>query len=386
MLISSESFAQAIDQIYAAALDPSLWPTAMAAIDCAVGGRGGLLGIDAAGRPGFLSVTGYDQQAITSFASHYASKSYVWGLLPTTAEGVMIHDRRVMSPDQRRRDVFANEWATQCDTTDCVVLPLLKRADRTAFAVFARSPACGEFEGPELDFIRRLAPHLRRAAQLRVELDRSGVDAAQALEAIDKLDDGVIFATADGVATRLNSAAERLLATTGSGLFLRQGRLCCASSALTSNLRRLVAQAAGLAGERQAGVLTIQREQQSRPLTAFCIPLGEARPWSFDLQPSVMLLLGDMTNPRSAPAELLRDLFGLTQAEARVAVRLAAGVNLTETADELGVAKSTVISQLNAIFQKTQTNRQGELIRLLNALPRISTVAPRYPLAQAASA
>lgn len=373
-----EGFSRAIDMIYAAALDADLWHPAMCAIDQLVGGRGSLLGIDMDGQPGFLSVTGYEQEAIASFASYYAGKSYVWSLLDKSAEGDVIHDRRVMPSDQRRHDVFANEWATMHDTDDCVVFPLLKRTDRTAFAVFARSRASGAFNRPALDFLHGLSPHLRRAAQLRVELDRSELSAALALGAIDKLADGVIFATADGSVTNLNAAAERLLMSAHAGLSVRQGRLRCASAALTSNLQRVIARASGTdkASGRQGGALTVHRGHGDKPLTVFCVPLVEARRWSFDLHPSVLLLVSDTSRNMRAPVDLLRDLFGLTLAEARLATRLGDGISLTDAAAELGVAKATVRSQLNAVFQKTQTNRQGELIRLLNALPRISTETP----------
>lgn len=376
--MSLEGFSRAIDMIYAAALDADLWHPAMCAIDQLVGGRGSLLGIDMVGQPGFLSVTGYEQEAIASFASYYAGKSYVWSLLDKAAEGDVIHDRRVMPPDQRRHDVFANEWATMHDTDDCVVFPLLKRADRTAFAVFARSRTSGAFNRPALDFLRGLSPHLRRAAQLRAELDRSELSAALALGAIDKLADGVIFATADGSITNLNAAAEKLLMAAHSGLSVRQGRLRCASAALTLNLQRVIARASGTdkASGRQGGALTVHRGHGDKPLTLFCVPLFEARRWSFDLHPSVLLLVSDTARSMRAPVDLLRDLFGLTLAEARLAARLGDGISLTDAAAELGVAKATVRSQLNAVFQKTQTNRQGELIRLLNALPRISTETP----------
>lgn len=102
--MSLEAFSQIIDKIYSAALDADLWHAAMAAIDQAVGGRGTMLGIDAAGRPGFLSVTGYDQEALASFASYYASRSYVWSLVLKATEGGVIHDRQVMSSNRRRRN------------------------------------------------------------------------------------------------------------------------------------------------------------------------------------------------------------------------------------------------------------------------------------------
>ena len=55
----------------------------------------------------------------------------------------------------------------------------------------------------------------------------------------------------------------------------------------------------------------------------------------------------------------------MTAAEARLAVHLAAGEGLDEAADALGVALETVRSQLKAIFGKTDTRRQGELLRKL---------------------
>jgi DNA-binding CsgD family transcriptional regulator len=37
----------------------------------------------------------------------------------------------------------------------------------------------------------------------------------------------------------------------------------------------------------------------------------------------------------------------------------------------MGVARSTVASQLHTIFQKTRTSRQSELVRLLHTLPQL---------------
>jgi DNA-binding CsgD family transcriptional regulator len=62
----------------------------------------------------------------------------------------------------------------------------------------------------------------------------------------------------------------------------------------------------------------------------------------------------------------------LTAAEARLASRLAVGATLAQAARELGVARTTVASQLQAIFAKTRTHRQPELVGLLNSLPAIS--------------
>jgi DNA-binding CsgD family transcriptional regulator len=66
-----------------------------------------------------------------------------------------------------------------------------------------------------------------------------------------------------------------------------------------------------------------------------------------------------------SPTDLYSRTFRLTPAEARLAVRLASGASLMESADEFGVTHNTVRAQLRAIFDKTGTHRQIDLVRLL---------------------
>jgi DNA-binding CsgD family transcriptional regulator len=65
---------------------------------------------------------------------------------------------------------------------------------------------------------------------------------------------------------------------------------------------------------------------------------------------------------------LLSKAFGLTPPESRLASVIAKGLNPEQAADELGVSTITARNQLKAIFAKTDTHRQGELIALLTRL------------------
>ncbi|MHA6729469.1 response regulator [Devosia sp. A369] len=68
--------------------------------------------------------------------------------------------------------------------------------------------------------------------------------------------------------------------------------------------------------------------------------------------------------PPLCPDILVRD-FGLTPAEARVALALADGKQPAQIAADLDIARTTVVFHLRNIFQKTDTNRQAELVALL---------------------
>lgn len=69
--------------------------------------------------------------------------------------------------------------------------------------------------------------------------------------------------------------------------------------------------------------------------------------------------------PESRTSEMRRK-FGLTAAEAELANLLAQGMSLQDVSEHLSISIWTARSHLNAIFQKTDTHRQGELIALIN--------------------
>jgi DNA-binding CsgD family transcriptional regulator len=64
----------------------------------------------------------------------------------------------------------------------------------------------------------------------------------------------------------------------------------------------------------------------------------------------------------------LRSAFALTPAEARLAARIASGATLEVIAAELRITKETARNELKAIFQKTKTHRQSELVAMLASL------------------
>jgi DNA-binding CsgD family transcriptional regulator len=88
------------------------------------------------------------------------------------------------------------------------------------------------------------------------------------------------------------------------------------------------------------------------------LPLGIAQP------AAAVLVVDGESGPEPDPA-ILRELFSLTPAEARVTGRLVLGRSVEEIAQELGTSIETVRSQVRSILSKTSTTRQGEMISLV---------------------
>lgn len=61
-----------------------------------------------------------------------------------------------------------------------------------------------------------------------------------------------------------------------------------------------------------------------------------------------------------------REAYGLTEAEAKLAIAIADGTTVAGYAEETGLSQWTVRTQLKTVFQKTGVKRQAELVLLLN--------------------
>lgn len=113
-------------------------------------------------------------------------------------------------------------------------------------------------------------------------------------------------------------------------------------------------------------MLTARESRRPLIMSAILVPvLGEAEPHT------VLILIDLDRSPRPHTAALER-IFGLTAAEARLAALLAGGATVAEAAAAHKISVATVRTQLAAVFAKTHTSRQAELVMLvsrLSALP-----------------
>jgi DNA-binding CsgD family transcriptional regulator len=81
-----------------------------------------------------------------------------------------------------------------------------------------------------------------------------------------------------------------------------------------------------------------------------------------------VLVMMPVTFPQAPPVELVRSLFDLTPAEARVASSLTTGETLETIASNTGVSRNTVRAQLKGVLEKTGCNRQAEVVALLSGV------------------
>ena len=105
-----------------------------------------------------------------------------------------------------------------------------------------------------------------------------------------------------------------------------------------------------------------ERPSGKWPYIIHVLPLHRAATAETSSDATALVLIADPEEePEPAPA-LLRRLYGLTNTEASVVMRIVRGAGLKEISEESSVSLTTVRTHLQHVFDKTGTHRQAELV------------------------
>jgi len=229
--------------------------------------------------------------------------------------------------------------------------------------------------------LQRLVPHLARALDASLKLGHLADGTRQLARVLQLMPNPALLLDGKGRITLANPAAESLLRT-GDGLALdRDGglRLAAALPAETAALSRALAQALAVAsgtGTDLGGPLRLSRPSGAPPLLVLPVPLPPPAfaLWEMREQARVLVLIVDSSAPSRAVAAAVQTTFGLTAAEARVAVLVGSGLSGPAAAAMLGISPSTVKTHLKRCFEKAGVHSQVGLARILGALPIDPTI------------
>jgi DNA-binding CsgD family transcriptional regulator/PAS domain-containing protein len=217
--------------------------------------------------------------------------------------------------------------------------------------------------------------HARAALRQRRWLMRMERERDAALAWMDCWNDATFVLDSQGSVVIANLMAERLLHG-GEVFTLVNGKLRPARPHepdwIGPNLQALTKLARSNGGEATR-CLAVPGGAGGAPLHAVftCLPRAPGRDSGSGAQFALILRDLSLSVPRFR-AEQLRDLFGFTAAEARVANALLVGQTVEDISRETDVRCDTVRSHVKRMLAKTGTRRQGDLQKLLvMALPNV---------------
>jgi DNA-binding CsgD family transcriptional regulator len=255
---------------------------------------------------------------------------------------------------------------------------LIKTENLSLYAVLHRAPNQGHFTKDDAVQLEQLAPHLRRAAKIQAKLEE--VDAARRASeaALDQLIFGLITVDQNGRVLSMNRMAEDVIADQD-GLWVHRGSLMTRLPHEVALLQRCIREATEpttQANPRQGASLLITRPSGRGAYRLLVAPLSDGAAARFDpkLGRTAIVMVRDPEKTVLPPEQHLVGLFGLTHAEAQIALALLAGKRLEDVAEERAVSLGTVRSQFKAILRKTEVDRQAELVRALLTIPTIRQI------------
>jgi DNA-binding CsgD family transcriptional regulator len=235
-----------------------------------------------------------------------------------------------------------------------------------------RSHAGRGFDEADKALVRSLVPHVRRSIGLWSRIETLHCDREVYAGTVERLALGCIALAESGEVLHINAEARRILAL-GDGLMMRRGVLEIPAAAEQAELRRLIQEAhqpmrnaSNRIAAKLAGGMAVSRSAGRPAIAVMVRPAPQALSIRLPRRPHVVLYLRDPLAEMAPPNEqLIRRVFGLTRAEARLAMRLTEGLSLDDAAEKLGMRLNTARTHLRSIFSKTGVSRQGLLVRLI---------------------
>ena len=277
--------------------------------------------------------------------------------------GVMLDHEHFSQREALRNSVYA-DWLIPLGLRHTAGIVLRQEGSALDVISFMRPRDARPYSAHDKRFIERLVPGIARAARLRARMLTLSRSAHWGLAALDGLRQGVAVVDAQCRIHHANAAMERLLAVPGT-LCAMQGRLGCTGGAAHLQLWQLAAAACARPG--QAGALVLPGEGQWLAVTV--LPLQAHQAWAALGEAPMALVVAVVPGvPAGLVPGLVGEMLGLSPAEARLALLLAAGKTVKDFAAVQGCTVNTARAHLAHLLHKTGCRRQVELVGVLQAL------------------
>jgi DNA-binding CsgD family transcriptional regulator len=365
----AQSLSSLVAAIYDAALAPENWPEVLDACRRFVGGMSAnIFAKDSTGTSGGVYHTdGHIADYWTrAYFERYARLDPATGMHLVTPLEKAVATADLIDMDEFRDSRFYREWSVPQGIVDFICAPIEKRGSWVAcFGIF-RHERDGMVDAATKERMGLLVPHIRRAVVIGKVIEHGTLKADTLSEAVDGLASGMFLVDAFGRITYSNASGNTLL---GKGAINRlAGKLIANDSDANKQLSEAFAAAGGgdSALDRR-GISISLPSADGDDHVAHVLPLtsGARKATGRKYAAVAAVFIHRATLDLPEAPEVMARTFGLTLSELRVMNAIVHIGGVPETAEELGVAETTVKTHLHRVFSKTGTSRQADLVRLV---------------------
>lgn len=362
MAIDIERLQHAAMHLSDVVAEPARWTEVLEEITAAVGAIGAGL-IPQTGSEGAVATANLRDCLETYVRESWTEQDRVSHLRARALlmRGEIAIDRDLVSGDEDRAPFF-EEFLPRFDGKWWAGIGIRGGSDIWSLTMH-RSSRQGIFEQSERAILQQFSLRLNEVASLAQLAGRFTLSTVA--NSFDQIGKAVVAIDETGRFIHANAAAQQLL---GAAIHVVGGRLMFRDRHAAAEYSKVIERLRGL---REGKILCaspiIVRRENATPLVIRILPVDGAAKSPF-LSARALLLLNEIRGPAKSDWQAFSRAFGLTPAEARLAVLLAIGDSLENAAAALGITRETARSRIKSIFQKTDTHRQGQLVALLASL------------------
>jgi DNA-binding CsgD family transcriptional regulator/PAS domain-containing protein len=360
-----------IEIMYDAALDQTLWPRALQVLTDYTGSQAATFWtLDGSPQPTLplLITYNFDPAFMREYLNGMVPEDPTVQYLVRHPKQPIVHDGLFITEREKDRLLYYDWHGRNSDTRYRMVGQARPAGGVQAGVALHRTRRAGRFEPRDLERFAFIYNHLARALAIGVRLGSLGALQQCTASVLDSNPAAILFLNSERRIVYANRSAEGLRAGSD-GIRLANDRLVIAHRADQTQLNALIASIVrgSKAMTGRGGLMRVIRPSGKRPYAVLVTPAGGNFPALAELRPSVLVVITDPDAVSPLPKDRLRSAFLLTDAEAQLAALIAAGDELRVAATKLGIQYGTARVRLAQIFQKTETRRQGELVRVLLA-------------------
>ncbi len=308
-------------------------------------------------------------KSLDEYAAYYGAIDPRRQLVERLPAGELFVCHRYFNEQYVKRSEYYQDYLLPKNLRYVLGGSLQRSAECDVYYALMRGQGRGQFTENECSKANRIIPHLVRAVAL--SLRSAALQNAQRVStyALDHTEVGVIAIDAQGRACYCNAVADSFLRERR-GLETRHGIVRATGTAddelLQAARKRVIERGVS------AGISILGSNTNSQKITVTLARLPSEHPVARLHQAAkVLVLVNDATRRRTLTTKQAMQMFGLTEAEARLARALTQGRTTEQYALDDKRSIATVRAHLRSVFVKTGTGRQSDLVRLLVTVPTV---------------
>lgn len=240
------------------------------------------------------------------------------------------------------------------------------------------------FSQDDMSWMRILISHLSRSLGVMQRLEMARIQRASLLASFDRLQFGVVLLDSRMYVLHLNRPAQAVMHR-NDGLRIESGQL----ADMRNGVGKALPQSKGTRPKLISGLnawltkvneglliesnhfldgYVVSRDDNLQYIVQ-CSTISPKSNWIVnDASVAYIAFIHDPAAIRLPSVKMLMEIYGLTRAEAKVALAFATGCSYGEVAIQLHISEETVRSHVKELYPQLRVHRQADLVRLILSL------------------